>query len=245
MLRALAERAIKPDLIIGTSVGALNGAAIAASGPEAIDQLDEMWRGLTRRTLFGPMREAAASLARTRRVTRGKQLGRLIHQQLSVSSFEELATPLGVVVTDALTGAPHLVSSGPLRSALLASAAVPGLFPPVVIDGRDYIDGGVAANVPIRQAVAFGARSVLVLDASPSTPASALPRSLVGSLLLSSSLMLRNQKAAAVEHLGDGYQLATIPSATPPDLGSFDFSRTDELIAEGRRLTLAALDEEF
>ncbi len=243
ILRALLERGITPDLVVGTSVGALHGALLADQPTTAVDRMAELWGRIDRRTIFGGKRARMSSLLRHRTLATPTRLERLIDEHLDAPVFEDLSIPFAAVVTDALTGEPDIVDSGPLRNALLASAAVPGVFPPIEVNGRLSVDGGVSANVPIRQAIAFGAASVISIDATPATVASAVPRSLSGALLQSMSLMLRNQRSHAVDELAHRYRIAVMPSPTPPDMGTFNFDRTDELLAASYDLAVATLDD--
>jgi NTE family protein len=242
MLRALEERGVTPDLIIGSSVGSLHGAMMATGRSDAVDALTTLWLEMDRRTVFGGRRSVVRSLVRSRTLTDFNRLGALITRNLDVDRFEDLAVPFAAVATDALSGEPELLQSGPLPSALMASCAVPGLFPAVDREGRAFVDGGVAANVPIRQAIAFGARSVICLDATPPVVASAVPRSFTGSLLHSASLMLRSQRSHAVDELANRYRIAVLPSATPVDMGSFNFHRTPELLESAYRVAADHLD---
>lgn len=243
MLRALEERQVRPDLIVGTSVGALNGALVAADIDGAVDSLLSLWQSIDRAAVFGRRRFVPLNLLRSRTLSSFAPLSQLIQENLVPGTFEDLAIPFAAIATDALTGEPELLTSGPLPRALMASAALPGIFPPVEIDSRPYVDGGVAANVPIRQAIAFGARSIVSLDATPVLVANRLPKSFLGSVLHSSSLMLRNQRSHAVDELAQRYPVAILPSATPPDMGSFNFDRTPELLEASYQLASEALDE--
>jgi NTE family protein len=242
MLKALAERGIEPDLVVGTSAGALHGAALATEGYRALPRLEQLWSSLDRRSLFGRRGRVAFNLLRHRTLADFHRLGGLIDQHLVAGSFEDLQLPFAAVATDALTGDPQLLSTGSIREALLASCAVPGVFPAVEIAGRSYVDGGVAANIPIRQAIAFGARSMVVLDATPPGTRATPPRSFSGALLHSASLMLRSQRAHAIDDIAHRYPIATLPSATPPDIGSFNFGLTEQLLAESHQLAAETLD---
>lgn len=242
MLRALRERGIEPDLVVGASVGSLHGALVASGRPDAVETLEELWASMSRRLLFGGPLSVARSLVRTRALSGFARLEALIDAHLPVGGFEELALPFAAVATDAFNGEPELLRSGSLKRAVLASSAVPGVFPPVTIDGRHYVDGGVAANVPVRQAIAFGARSIICLDATPPAPATRLPASLSGRLVHSASLMLRNQRANAVEDLAARYRIAVLPNPIPPDMGTFDFANTARLLDDSHRLALETLD---
>lgn len=242
MLRALARRGLRPDLIVGSSIGALHGAVLAARPDDAAELLAAFWVGASRRTVFGGRADVARCLVRQRSLTTFDRLGPLLDDALGAKGFHDLEIPFAAVATDGLDGQPVLLDQGDLRAALAASAAVPGVFPAVTIDGRPYVDGGVSANVPVRQALAFGAASVLVLDVTPPVAATAVPSGVVKSLLHSVSLMLRNQRADATEHLAGRPPVVVLPSSTPPDMGSFNFAHTARLIADAEAATVAALD---
>ncbi|WP_051062287.1 patatin-like phospholipase family protein [Ilumatobacter nonamiensis] len=242
MIRALLERDVRPDLIVGTSAGALHGAVLADRPDDCVDALSQLWSRADRQSVFGGRINSISSMVRNRTLSDGRRLGALIDASLRATEFGQLGTPFAAVATDAVTGEPELLCDGALRPALLASAAVPGLLPAVEIDGRRYVDGGVSANVPIRQAIAFGAASVISLDATPSVVATTAPRSFSGGLLHSASLMLRNQRSHAVDEIAHRYRIGVLPSPTPSDMGSFNFTRTAELLESSYALTIDVLD---
>lgn len=241
MLRALTDAGVVPDMVVGTSVGALHGAMFAADPARCTDRLAEVWRTMDRRAAFGHRRDVLTSIVRHRSLSDGRRLRSLIDRHLPIERFDELAIPFAAVATDALTGEPELLTSGELAPALLASAAVPGLLPPVTIDGQIYVDGGVSANVPIRQALAFGAQSVISLDATPPVVASVVPNGFLARCVHSAGLMLRNQRSHAVDELASRYPIAVLPSPTPPDMGSFNFGHTERLVADSHDLTARTL----
>lgn len=241
MVRALSERGIMPDLIVGSSVGSLNGAMMADRPVEGAEVLTKIWATMNRRTVLGSgWSGVAANLARGRALGRHDGLAMMV-DNLDVTHFEQLRIPFAVVATDATTGEPELLAAGPIKPALLASSSIPGIFPPVEIAGRWYIDGGISANLPIRQAITFGARSVIALDASPLTPPRP-PRSFSGGLFHTVSLMVRNQRAHAIEDLASRYPVLVMPTVTPHDIGTFNFKRTDELIDASYRAAANTLD---
>ena len=150
MARALAEENLRPDLIVGSSVGAVNGAWLA--GGRDIDGLDQVWRGLRRGQLF-PLRPLAGLRGFTGRASHfvpNTNLRRLIRSNLTFKRLEDAPIPLMVIAADALTGAEVPLRTGRALEAILASAALPGVFPAVEIDGQALIDGGVVDNTPIR-----------------------------------------------------------------------------------------------
>ena len=166
MVKALLEQGIKPDLILGCSVGALNGAAIAGDPTAAgADRLVAAWRGLRTGELFpNPGITSVMTLVRRGRHARGNNgsLRRLVEEVATFRTFEEAAVPLQVVATSLTSGAERWFHSGPIVEPILASAALPAVFPPVEIDGELHVDGGVVDNVPIARAVELGAERIYV-----------------------------------------------------------------------------------
>ncbi|MFI9842071.1 patatin-like phospholipase family protein [Nonomuraea sp. NPDC051941] len=161
---ALEQRGFVPELIIGTSVGALNGAIAAAHPGKAAPWLDRVWTQARRRQVFpfGYLSSRASICA-------DRGLRRLIARAELPSRIEQLEIPFAAVATDLATGDQVLLDHGDLESALLASAAVPGVLPPVEREGRTLVDGGVIAYVPVRAALQAGAASVLVLSTGPAS----------------------------------------------------------------------------
>jgi NTE family protein len=176
MLRALAERGIVPDLLVGTSAGALNALFVAARGPgpAALDELATVWAALRRDDVF-PVRarRAVLALAGARdSLCTGSGLASLVRRHVGLARLEDARIPVHLVATDLLTGEEVLLSDGDALSAVLASSAVPAVLPPVRRDGRTLVDGGLADDAAISQAVALGAECVYVL---PTGYACALP----------------------------------------------------------------------
>lgn len=241
MIRALVEAGVKPDLVVGSSVGALNGAALAADADNSADKLMEIWQHVDRRTLYGADSRirAAWEVAREGLTGQGaalcssQPLARLIESNMTVDVIEKLPTEMVVVATDLLVGRPKLLRQGSLSRALQATSAAPGLFPPVQIDGVVYVDGSVSANVPVRQALSAGAKSIIVLDAGPAHMPGFIPRTPWEALHQASQIMFRSQHADAEEDLPNRHPIMRLPRPTPPALSSFDFSQTRDLIEMG------------
>ena len=167
MVHALYERGIVPDLLIGTSAGALN-AAFLASRPATVAtavELAAIWRGLRRSDIF-PMRPTTliGGLAGWRdHLISNRALRGLAVRHLQFERLEHAAIPLHLVAFDLLTGTEARLSDGPLADAVLAASAIPGVLPPVRWRGRLLVDGGIADNTPVSHAVALGARRIYVL----------------------------------------------------------------------------------
>lgn len=169
-LKALYEHGVTPDLCVGTSVGAINATFVAFnSGPEAPAELERLWLSMTDQDLFPQARfraQWARFLARGDRVFENTGLRRTIERRLGTPRFEDARLPLGIVATELETGAEKVFTSGPVIEPLLASTAMPSIYPPVEISGTRYIDGGVANNVPIAPAIAMGAKTLYVMDST-------------------------------------------------------------------------------
>ncbi len=156
MLRALLERHIVPDVVIGTSAGALNGAAVAyAPNLTGVAQLAAVWEQLQTDHVFpgGRIHRAWNVVRRGTHLFGNDGLAALIHHSTPARSFSDLEVPLRVIATDLDTGEEVVLARGPLKPALLASTALPGVFPIVVHGGRRLVDGGVVNNVPLWHAL--------------------------------------------------------------------------------------------
>ena len=163
MLRALIERGITPDLIVGVSIGAWNGAWLAYRPElEWVKQLEQVWRQVSRRTLDMVWWRAARNMVRRKpSLYEGGGLSRFVARHLQVHNFEDLAVPLHTVAIDLTMGTKAVFSHGPLAPAVLASSAIPGVFPPVIIDGRQHVDGGLVDPTGLDTAIATSFKAVL------------------------------------------------------------------------------------
>jgi NTE family protein len=166
MLAALLERGIRADLVLGTSVGALNGAAYAADPNTAVERLTALWEDVDSNSPFeASLLEQATTIARNWTHLHGNhRLRRLLLEQLPVRTFEDLLVPFSCVAASIERAGAHWFETGDLISALLATTAVPGLLPPVEIGGEHYLDGGLVDSIPVDRAVALGARCIYVLQ---------------------------------------------------------------------------------
>ena len=167
MLRALSEAGVTPDFVVGTSIGAVNGAFVAADPDGAADRLTELWRGESLRHVF-----SETVFGRAIRLIRSgthfhaiEPLKRLLADTLPAADFTDLKLPFNCVAASIEDATARWFTSGPLVPAVIASCAVPGLLPPVEIDGRHYFDGGLVDSIPVGRAVALGATTVYVLHA--------------------------------------------------------------------------------
>jgi NTE family protein len=166
MLQALAEAAVVPDLVVGSSVGAINGAAVAGDpSPGTTDRLADMWAELGSRDVFGSgLLGQLRNLARTRvSLHDNDALRSLITAYTGDARIEDLTVPFQCVAASIEQAGAHWFSEGPLVEAVLASCAVPGLLPPVSIGDEHFVDGGLVHSIPVGRAVQLGATEIFVL----------------------------------------------------------------------------------
>jgi len=165
MLQALMERGIAPSMIVGTSVGAINGAVVAADPTTAsVGRLAEVWSQIAERGVFdGSVLSRLGTLARTRTHLHGNEALRTMLAAALPERIEELPVPFQCVAASIERASEHWFASGPLVAAVMASAAVPGILPPVEIDGKHFLDGGIVNSIPVARAVELRAETIYVL----------------------------------------------------------------------------------
>jgi NTE family protein len=237
MVRALYERGVAPDLIVGTSVGALNGAFLASrpTRVQTADELAAVWRGIARGQIFplNPLTGFFGFFRVRNHLIPDRGLRQLITDQVEFNRLEDAAIPLHVIATDLVSGREVRISQGDTLRAVLASAAIPGVFPPVERDGRTLIDGGVANNTPIADAIALGAERIYVLPTGNACDLAEPPHGAVATLLHAMSLLIMRRLLVEVELLRDRAELIVLPPPCPLAVTPIDFSHTDELLRRG------------
>ena len=243
MLRALLERHIVPDVVIGTSAGALNGAAVAyAPNLTGVAQLESVWFSLTAADIFpgGRLSRAWNVVRRGTHLFGREGLDSLIDRSTPARSFADLSVPLRVIACDLDTGEEVVIARGPLKPALLASSALPGVFPIVLHDGRRLVDGGVVNAVPLWHALSGPVDRVYVLNVSAGA-AERVERSPLD-VVMTSFMHARNQRfELELRYAAPQVEVVVLPR--PPDLRDlFDFSGGKELIDEAHRLASDVLD---
>jgi NTE family protein len=237
MLQALTEAGIRPDLLIGTSVGAVNAAWIAGRPDhEGAMRLGEVWRGLRRQDVFplSPWSSARGLLGRSNHVISNASLADVLRKHLPYQRLEEAAVPVHIIATELKTGRAALISTGPAIPALLASTAIPGIFPPVTIGRTEFIDGGVANHTPVAAALELGASRIFVLPVGypwlKQEPTNALGMALHALARFIEQKL--DAEVAPYRHLAD---IQVLPTLDAPPVSPADFSHTDELLTRGYR----------
>jgi NTE family protein len=246
MLRALYERGVAPDLIVGTSVGALNAAFIASrpATPATADELAQIWRGVSRGNVFplNPLTGFFGFFGARDHLVSDRGLRRLVAENLELDKIEESPIPLHVITTDLLSGRELRLSHGNALEAVIASAAIPGVFPAVEREGRLLIDGGVANNTPIIDAIELGAERIYVLPTGNACDLPEPPRGAVAMLLHAMSLLVMRRLLVEVEMPSDQAELIVLPPPCPLTIAPIDFSHADELTRRGYEDSCEYLD---
>jgi NTE family protein len=246
MLQALATRGVAPDFLVGTSAGALNAAYVAGYGtdPAALDRLERIWTRLRRHTVFPlrPFRLGASALGRAPSLCSDAGLRGLLRSYLAFDRLEHAPIPLHVVATDLHSGKEVLLSEGDAADAVLASAAIPGVFPSVRIGGRDLVDGGIANNAAVSQAAALGADTIYVLPSGYACALPTPPRTALASATQALTLLIEQRLIWEVGHFADSMDIRVLPPLCPLTVPSHDFRHGAELIARARAATGEWLD---
>ena len=246
MLRALFEHGILPDLVVGTSVGAMNGAAIAAQPKlDTVERLREIWTTLNEDRIFGgsifsmPLR-----LVRNRtHLHSNAPLRRMLETMMPVARFEDLAVPFQCVAASIERASEHWFSEGPLVDAILASAAVPGVLPPVQLNGEHFVDGGIVNSIPISRAVELGATEIYVLQVGRVESPLSAPKTPLQVGLVAFEIARRHRFARDLAALPDGVVAHVLPTGEPKapsirQLNYRDFKAVGRRIERAYRATL-------
>jgi NTE family protein len=215
MLRALAEREITPDLILGTSIGAVNGALFAGDPTaEGVERLSRLWQSSDLAEISaGSVLRRAGTLVRS-----GTHLESLdAARERLLDAFprrrvEDLAVPFQCVAASIERAAEHWFTEGELVDVVLASCAVPGILPPVRINGEHYIDGGIVNSIPVARAVALGARVIYVLQVGRLEKPLVPPRWPWEVGLVAFEVARRHRFAHDLQSLPDDVQLHVLPT---------------------------------
>lgn len=247
MLQALAARGVEPDLLVGTSAGALNAGYIAGHGltEASLDRLEMIWSRLRRRDVFPlqPARLCAAALGRAASLCDNGALRRLIREHVAIDRLEDALIPVHTVATDVSSGQEVLLSTGDPVDAVLASAAIPAVFPSVRSAGRDLVDGGIADNAAISQAVGLGADVVYVLPTGYACALEGPPSTPLSSALQALTLLIEQRLILEVTQFAERVDIRVLPPLCPLSVSSTDFSHGALLVNQARTSTGRWLDE--
>jgi NTE family protein len=256
MLRALLERGITPDLVLGTSVGALNGALVAREPRlPVIERLTDLWAETARsRDVYGdrPLRTVRRAVATGTHIYSARPLTQRLEDELGDTTFEDLEVRLQVCAASIERSAEHWFDSGPLVPAIVASAAVPGLLPPAEVETEwgveHFLDGGIVNSIPVGRAVALGATRVFVLQVGRVDRPLSVPTRPWEVARVSFEVARRHRFTRELAEIPDDVEAHVLPaagtSAKDDSMLAFrDFSSVQRRIDASYDAALAYLDE--
>lgn len=253
MLRALFERGISPDLVLGTSVGALNGAMVARQPDgSVVEQLTELWQGAgtVGPDVYGdkPLRTVRRAVATGTHLWSSQPLKQALLEALGDLTFEELPVRFQVCAASIERAAEHWFDSGSVVDAVVASAAVPGLLPPAQVGDEHFLDGGIVNSIPLGRAVQLGATRVFVLQVGRIDRQLSVPKRPWEVARVSFEIARRHRFNRELDELPDGVTAYVLPArgtSTKDDtlLGSRDFAGVQERIDLTYEASMDYLDE--
>jgi NTE family protein len=238
LLRVLMLRGFVPARIVGTSVGALNGAFLAFQPDLAgVDRLADIWRGLEKEhyLTINPVRVAYRLASRQLHLFSNEFLRRLIAEYAVEDDFAQTRVPLYVTATNFHTGHKRVFSTGLVSQAVLASTAIPGVFGPIEVDGERYIDGGVVANLDLETAVELGAKEILAIDLSHCFELPE-PANFAGVITRTVDIVMRERVDRDMAQLGRKARITLVQPEVDEGPSVGDLRHAAALIEEGERL---------
>src|SRR6202163_1435114 len=243
MMHSLAAHGISADMVVGSSVGALNGAYYAGDPTlEGVLQLETIWRGLHRHDVFPiTWRTLLGFIWRRDFLIPHDGIQKLIDDNLPYRNLEDAKLPLHIVTTDIVSGEAVVLSEGPAAQAIIASTAIPGAFAPVRYKDFYLSDGAISSNTPIKVAVAKGARRLIILPTGYACATHTPPVGAVANALHALTLLIARQLVSELEGLDPSIEYFVVPPLCPLVGSPYDFSRTADHIERAVQSTDAWL----
>jgi NTE family protein len=243
MLHALVANGVAADMVVGSSVGSINGAYFAGAPTlKGVLELETIWRGLTRHDVFPiSWRTMLGFLWRRDFLIPHDGIRKLLEDHLPYRNLQDAQLPIHIVTTDIVTGESVVLSEGSAVEAIVASTSIPGAFAPVPYRGRYLADGAISANTPIKVAVEKGARRLIVLPTGYACSSDAPPVGAVANALHALTLLIARQVVDDLENLPPDIDYFVVPPLCPLTGSPYDFSRTSEHIERSIKSTDAWL----
>lgn len=243
MLHSLASHGVTADMVVGSSVGALNGAFYAGDPTlDGVERLGTIWRGLTRHDVFPvTWRTLLGFLWRRDFLIPHDGVRKLIDDHIPYRNLQDARLPLHIVATDIVTGDSVVLSEGSTAEAIVASTAIPGAFSPVLYRNHYLADGAISSNTPIRVAVQKGATRLIVLPTGHACATDAPPVGAVANALHALTLLISRQLVSELEGLDPSIEYYVVPPLCPLVGSPYDFTRTADHIERAIRTTDAWL----
>jgi NTE family protein len=239
MLHSLVANGVTADMVVGSSVGAINGAYYSGCPTlKGVLELETIWRGLTRRDVFPiTWRTLMGFLWRRDFLISHDGLRKLLEDHLPLRNLQDAQVPLHIVTTDIVSGETVVLSEGSAVEAIVASTSIPGAFAPVSYKDRYLADGAISANTPINVAVAKGARRLIILPTGYACASDKPPVGAVANALHALTLLIARQMVSELEDLPHDIEYYVVPPLCPLVGSPYDFSLTSEHIERSIKST--------
>ena len=243
MLHSLTAHGISADMVVGSSVGALNGAFYAGDPTlKGVERLGDIWRALKRQDVF-PMswRTVLSFLWRRDFLISHDGIRKLIDDHIPYHNLQDASVPVHIVTTDIISGDSIVLSEGSTSEAIVASTSIPGAFSPIRYKDYYLADGAISSNTPIQVAVRKGARRLIILPTGHACATQAPPVGAVANALHALTLLIARQLVSELESLDPDIEYFVVPPLCPLVGSPYDFSRTADHITRAIQSTDAWL----
>ena len=239
MMHSLAKHGIAPDMVVGSSVGALNGAYYAGNPTlKGVLGLERIWRSLKRQDVFPvTLRTLLGFLWRRDFLVSHEGIRKLVDGHLPYRNLEDAKLPVHIVATDIITGDSVVMSDGSAAEAIIASTAIPGAFTPIHYRDHFLADGAISSNTPIKIAVRQGATRLIILPTGHACANQVPPVGAVANALHALTLLIARQLVIELESLPPSIEYFVVPPLCPLVGSPYDFTRTTQHIERAVRST--------
>ncbi|GAB1717364.1 MAG: Patatin [Nitrobacter sp.] len=239
MMHALAAHGVVADMVVGSSVGSLNGAYYAGVPTlDGVKRLADIWRSLRRQDVFPvSVRTLLGFLWRRDFLISHDGVRRLIDDHLPYDNLQDAKLPVHIVTTDIVTGGAVVLSEGLAAEAIVASTSIPGVFAPVRYKNMFLADGAISSNTPIGVAIEKGARRLIILPTGTACAGEVPPKGAVANVLHAVTLLIARQMVDDLERIDPSIEYHVVPPLCPLVGSPYDFSRTEEHIERAARKT--------
>jgi NTE family protein len=243
MMHSLVAHGIAADMVVGSSVGALNGACYAGDPTlRGVLQLETIWRGLRRQDVFPiTWQTLLGFIWRRDFLIPHDGIRKLIDDHIPFTNLEDALLPVHIVTTDIITGDSVVLSEGSTAEAIVASTAIPGAFAPIRYKDFYLADGAISSNTPIKVAVNKGANRLIILPTGFACATHAPPVGAVANALHALTLLIARQLVSELEGLDPSIEYFVVPPLCPLVGSPYDFSRTSDHIVRAIQSTDAWL----
>jgi NTE family protein len=240
MAKALFEHGCFPDFCVGASVGAINAAFLCGNPTlDGVHELEKIWLSVRQKDIFpvGLLSTIIRIIRRKNFLVSSRGLRNLLARNIRYRTLADAAIPCLLITTDILTGEQVVLTSGNVIEAVLASTALPGIYPPVEMAGRTLIDGAISSNTPLSVAAEYAAEVVFVLPAGYPSTLEKAPTDIVGLFSHALNILIGQQFLRDIEIYRKDIAIHILPPLLPDKSLIYDLSRTGEFLALSYRNT--------